>query len=289
MKPIILVPTDFTELAKAGIAYACNLASHIDAEVQLMHIYPYPSIPAEVPSDFMHAGSEQLAKSASEKIAVIVEEFSEKYPGIVFKQVLDQGPIVSNITHYAEQENISLIVMSSNGAEGVRKWFVGSFSAGVVEYAKVPVLIVPDDYSEEGVPTRIVFATDYAAGEPGPLREVIALAKMIDAELLITHVNLGGESLPEEMFEWYKEKVEEEISYPRKSFFLIKGEELQETLESFVLMKEANMMVMSIKERSFWERVLSKSETKEMAYHPPVPLLTYHLSSFNREGTHQTA
>ncbi|MEM8898176.1 MAG: universal stress protein [Bacteroidota bacterium] len=289
MKPIILVPTDFTELAKAGITYACNLASHINAEVQLMHIYPYPSIPAEVPSDFMHAGSEQLAKSASERISGIIEECSGKFPGLVFKKVLDQGPIVSNITQYAEQENISLIVMASNGAEGVRKWFVGSFSAGVVEYAKVPVLIVPDEYTGEAVPSKIVFATDYAAGEPGPLREVIALAKMIDAEVLITHVNLGGESLPDEMFEWYKEKIEEEISYPRKSFYLVKGEELQETLESFVQLKEADMMVMSIKERSFWERVLSKSETKEMAYHPPVPLLTYHLSAFTREGTQQSA
>lgn len=289
MKPIILVPTDFTELAKAGITYACNLASHINAEVQLMHVYPYPSIPAEVPSDFMHAGSEQLAKNASEKISQIIEEFSEKHPEITFKKVLDQGPIVSNITHYAEQENISLIVMASNGAEGVRKWFVGSFSAGVVEYSKVPVLIVPDEYSGETVPSKIVFATDYAAGEPGPLNEVIALAKMIDAEVLITHVNLGGESLPDEMFEWYKEKVGEDVSYPRKSFHLIKGEELQETLESFVRLKEADMMVMSIKERSFWERVLSKSETKEMAYHPPVPFLAYHLSSFKRENAHQTA
>lgn len=282
MNTVILVPTDFSELARKGILYACELASALQADIKLLYVYPYPAIPAEVPSDFFHSSSQQLREAADTKIHALMEELSALYPDIQFHKLVDQGPVVANISQYAETEKASLIVMATAGAEGIKKWFVGSFAAGVVDTSEVPVLVIPDDFEFQHIPQKILFATDYAQGEPGPLEEVASLAALIDAEIIITHINLGNESLATEMFEWYKQKIEAAIPYHRKTFHLVNGDDLQQTLDSLVNLKQADLLVMSIRERTFWEAVKRKSETKEMAYHASVPLLTYHLANFKQ-------
>jgi len=53
------------------------------------------------------------------------------------------GDPAEEITHYADDNEVDLIVMGRHGRGGVRRWFTGSTTERVLRSATAPVLAVP--------------------------------------------------------------------------------------------------------------------------------------------------
>ena len=51
--------------------------------------------------------------------------------------------VAEEILRYVDSENIDLIIMSTHGRSGVKRWAFGSVTDKVVRHSKVPVLVVP--------------------------------------------------------------------------------------------------------------------------------------------------
>jgi len=47
------------------------------------------------------------------------------------------------ILDFADEENVSMIVMASHGQSGIRRWTLGSTSEKVLRSSPIPVLVVP--------------------------------------------------------------------------------------------------------------------------------------------------
>ncbi|MFL6472392.1 MAG: universal stress protein, partial [Nitrososphaeraceae archaeon] len=67
----------------------------------------------------------------------------EKANNIKFKSQSEESMSLEGaIVHYAEQENIDLIVIGTIGRSGFTKLLLGSIASKVVTYAPCPVLVV---------------------------------------------------------------------------------------------------------------------------------------------------
>ena len=140
----ILCPTDFSDNAKTAQRYACALAGRFSAELHLVHVLADPStaIPpfgwGYIPKSYLtdmrgHADKELAGLACADKDIVIVRKTI-------------QGVPAKDIARYAEQNDISLIVICTHGYSPVKDMIVGSVTEKVVRRAACPVLTIhPDD------------------------------------------------------------------------------------------------------------------------------------------------
>lgn len=120
----ILLPTDFSAAADAAALVATAMARETGARLHVVHVVP----PATDPS----LGSEQLTRLGR-----------RLGKGLPVELALLSGRAAREITAYARDKGIDLIVMSTHGRTGVSRTLLGSVAEAVVRLSPCLVLTVP--------------------------------------------------------------------------------------------------------------------------------------------------
>lgn len=140
----ILYPTDFSELSTCALRYARDLAETFNAKLHVIYVvdeaYQYwvamgpNTIPVgPSPQDLRQLAEQQMSSFLAEQLG------DAKFP--VVSQVL-QGRPFAEITRYARQQSIDLIVIATHGRGGLTHMLLGSVTEKVVRKAPCPVLTV---------------------------------------------------------------------------------------------------------------------------------------------------
>ena len=116
----IIVPTDFSEYADYAVYAACSIAKKNNDQVVLLHVIDEPEDSVE----------------KSKKLDRILNLPELKEVTHHYKQVL--GDPVQSIL----QEEADLIVMGTQGARGLKSFFIGTNTEKVAKHAECPVLVV---------------------------------------------------------------------------------------------------------------------------------------------------
>jgi nucleotide-binding universal stress UspA family protein len=147
----VLAPTDFSELSKAGIRYALELARDTSAEVIVYHAIDvgeeWKEIRAEITPyhDMIEDNQRLLDKFLSEHFADCIDL-------VEVRQLVEFGVSHKNIVDTAQRESVDLIVMSTHGRTGLDHIILGSVTEKVVARAHCPVLVVPRPERRVSVP-----------------------------------------------------------------------------------------------------------------------------------------
>lgn len=152
MLPIkkILCPTDFSEPANAAVITANELALHFSAEIILIHVVSTtPVVPAspaltgvndlQVLTEMENAAQETIAKDAER----LLDNSLESHLMVI------NGNAADEIVRVAGEEKVDLIVISTHGLGGWRKFFFGSVTEKVAKLASCPVLLIQPTNKEE--------------------------------------------------------------------------------------------------------------------------------------------
>ncbi len=134
----ILVPVDFSEHSRKAIAFARDLAGDFGARLVFLHaITPalHPAYYAMGTQDLLPLDQELKKRSAQQ-----LREFVGETVGDTF--VITEGAASQTIVDYAEQHEISLIVMATRGLTGLDHLLIGSTTERVVRLSRIPVLTI---------------------------------------------------------------------------------------------------------------------------------------------------
>jgi universal stress protein A len=145
----ILAPTDLSELSRAGVRYALELAASESAEVIVYHVVRYNAaapyyglddgflLATQLPavSEIMEEDRRLLAKFLRENFADLIAK-------VKIRPEVTVGTPYSKIVEKAAAENADLIVMSTHGRTGILHGLIGSVAEKVVRLAACPVLTV---------------------------------------------------------------------------------------------------------------------------------------------------
>jgi nucleotide-binding universal stress UspA family protein len=141
----ILLPTDYSDLARNAAAYARALAEKYGATLHLVHVVERVPVAVAGPESSAVAlaasGPEALA-AAREAMARFVEECLADLAVPVVTHILEGTPH-AQIARYATESFADLIVIGTHARGVVRRIFLGSTSKSVMEHAPCPVLMVP--------------------------------------------------------------------------------------------------------------------------------------------------
>jgi nucleotide-binding universal stress UspA family protein len=166
----ILVPTDFSDVARLAEAWAVDLAWRFEGEVRRLHVGAY-GVPVRPPQG--------AAGSATP-------------PGVTVTPVEIQGDdVAEEVLQYAEDEGVDLIVLGTHGHRSLRHPALGGLTGELVRRAPCPVLAVPRRAAAGAtapVLSRILVPVDFS---PQAMRAVVegkSLAERYHAELALLFV-----------------------------------------------------------------------------------------------------
>ncbi|PKL52370.1 MAG: universal stress protein [Nitrospira bacterium HGW-Nitrospira-1] len=138
----ILFATDFSEGSSNSLPYAVSIAKQYGAKLYFVHVI-YDVVKASgwyvphVSMDELYRNMEHDAKTQLEKS--FIEEMGE-YKDVEY--IVLKGTPYEEISRFAEENKIDLIVIGTHGRKGLDRMLFGSTAGQVVRYAPCPVLTV---------------------------------------------------------------------------------------------------------------------------------------------------
>lgn len=139
----ILVPTDFSDGARAALREAISFGVRFGAEIHLLHAYDLSVLVGIGESVVIpQTAYDRVREAAQRQLEELAETALEA--GVPCKIHLVQGRPTSVIEDYARSLSADLIVMGTRGATGLDHILLGSVAERTVRAAPCPVLVVPE-------------------------------------------------------------------------------------------------------------------------------------------------
>ena len=150
----ILVPLDGSALSEQALPIAQNLARSSDTSMHLLQVISLrPELEALRGSGGESITVLEMAQDAARRFIEVQTARGKAYleglavqlqkAGINVTTVLREGAADENIVEYAKEQEIDLIVMSTHGRSGFKRFFVGSVTDRVIRSGETPVLVLP--------------------------------------------------------------------------------------------------------------------------------------------------
>ena len=137
----ILIATDGSENAEKAVSYGINIAQATGAEVYALYVVSTEHAgTARTVMGWAGAFETYLANQGGAAIGYV--ENLGKEAGVKVEPMYLKGVPAEKIIEYAEESNIDLIVMGTQGLTGVQRFLIGSVAENVLRHSKVPVMIV---------------------------------------------------------------------------------------------------------------------------------------------------
>ena len=298
------------EAAHVAAAFAKPFGSQV-LSLQVCHIpIPVSTGPPFIPmqgeawaitmsQDMMQKYIQGRGESHTKQMQAVTEETGCEF---VLKQEI--GHPVDTIVHVAQKEKVDLIVMGSHGYSGLKEFFLGSVSSGVVRYAPCSVLIVPEKKEPEKKEpekkekekgqnfSHILLATDASPDSVKALQAGVEIAQKFATSLSVLNVLVpfGSPSVIEgEEVVWapyyaetaadcFLKTIQEQVDEATKTggVYCPITQERGSAAEGIVRHAEeshANLIVMGCRGLGGFAHLLLGSVSDYVVHHAPCPVL----------------
>ena len=181
----ILVPYDFSPFSKQALISALHLGRLKKADIHLVHIELIHGAPL-MDSSTAEPSIGWFRKRVEEENEDIWPLFEDATIHYRLGRDVAPGP---SILHYANENEIDLIIIGTHGRRGVRRMFLGSVAEEIVRHATCPVITVHKDESIQlDQLKRILVPIDFSKHSEQALAHAIELASISGAVLDLIHV-----------------------------------------------------------------------------------------------------
>jgi nucleotide-binding universal stress UspA family protein len=185
----ILVPLDFSEVAQNALGHALKVADVYKNEVTLLHIMDEGNFIGNL---FGGNNNAELVKEAIDmKLDKMIAEANKQYPNVKINKLTESGKIYKVIANIANDGNYDSIIMGTNGASGLQQ-ITGSNASRVINYAKVPVVVVKEKSIGNGY-EKIVLPIDLTRESRQKVRWAVHVAKKFNSTIHVIYENTTNE------------------------------------------------------------------------------------------------
>lgn len=275
----ILVPTDFSENSKAAFHYALDLAEDMGATVKVMHIYNdyAPETPLADPS-YVSGGKTIAEIKESLKNFLSTELEAEGGAAVLSKAKVESeiyyGSPIKDIVEFSKTGDYEIIIMGTAGERDWNELMFGSVSTHVSQQAHCPVLLVPSGTAYKKI-DNLLYACDFDHKSFKHTGLISDVAKGFDANVHLLFVKTADNERQDYL------KDMEDMSHlfhtqaPNLKYesHIIEEDDVVEGINIYGKNNAIDLVVAVTKYRSFWQRILHSSKTKELAIYSELPVL----------------
>lgn len=185
----ILVPCDFSDSAIQAFKFAVEVAAQSKGEVVLLNVVEIPVVhdSVMVPAlSFEETYLKEMKDRAERDFNKMKAKWAKEGPKVTAH--VQYGATTPTIARFVEENKISLVVMGTKGASGLKEFFVGSNTEKIVRWSPVPVISIKKAVKASSI-QNIVFPSTLHADEEELTMKVKALQDFFKATLHIVYVN----------------------------------------------------------------------------------------------------
>lgn len=203
MHDLIVVPVDGSKLAERAFALAVPLAQQHGARLALLHAQP------RVLETIVRGGVTVLdptfdntRRQEMERYVKRAAKRVQKQTGIAVEPHVREGEAAEVIATFAAAAREGLVVMSSHGRGGFKRFWLGSVADRLLHQARVPVLLLKGGRSTgsrmtgAAVFTRMLVAVDGSERSEVALRAAQALLAGTGGSITLAHVIDSAVAVP---------------------------------------------------------------------------------------------
>lgn len=271
----ILVPCDFSETAIQAYDFAMNLATKANTEVIVLKVFDLPFLYETTFGATPQYFDTGVLKDIEADAVINFEKMKIRHSR---KEMVSfttlRGAVTFTINQFAEEHKIDLIVMGTQGATGLKEYWIGSNTEKVVCYAKVPVLAIRKSFDVSRI-RNIVFPTTLQLDQKDLIMHIKELQRFFSAKLHLLMVNTPGNMMrsTDEM------DLMEEFAhhYALSDYTLNTRNDFseQDGIINFAHEMKADMIAMGTHGRRGLAHLFMGSVTEDVVNHVDCPIWTY--------------
>ncbi len=277
----ILIPTDFSNNAWNALKYAQQLFKNENCNFYLLHISDYldiseVSIHPENRANIIVQQTVLIKKQLNDLLKLVKTSSINKKHN--YHVLHDHDFFIESIKKHLLEKKISLIVMGTKGASGLRKNIIGSNAGDVITKVQCNALIIPKGVGFSK-PEEVAFPTDYNIFYSHNILDAISEILLLNnGNIRVMNVSKTKSDLTqsqEENKEYLSDFLNER--FPKKnSFHTITNKKVTSAIQCFVESREVDMIIMVAKDLNLLQQVLFDSLVEKVSFHTTVPFFVVH-------------
>jgi nucleotide-binding universal stress UspA family protein len=281
---IILVPTDFSANSLKALKFAIQAASKSKAKIVLMHQTSILELAPDsaftglyVPTyvDQLQYSKNALSKFRKKALAGFKGKADES---MIEAEVVPGVGTVDIILETRKRVKADVIIMGTTGASGLKRLFIGSVAAQVVEKSPVPVIVIPESHRKTPI-KKIGYASDLTHISKD-LDQIAPIAEVFGAHVEIFHIEPTFPT--SDAFLKFKPETEipelaKKFNHLNLKYRVVKTKfdnDFYAGIESYRRNQKPDMLAVITHKRGWIGKIFDPSKSKGLAYHTKLPVIS---------------
>lgn len=262
----ILVPIDFSENSKLALKHAIKIINQLGGTVSVLHVFQVLTVTGSFET------IDQVEKEEREQ--ELLQLITEMKPFLGDKAHIEgfvkKGPSVETICRKADKLNVSMIVMGTTGADGMKKLFMGSTASNVILETSKPVLVIPKEFQNFKISNITLALDNKKIKDVHVLQPIIDFVTKFDAVLnLLTVID---EEIPgfetDTTLQDQLKKIGIDSTYQK-----VISNDVAKGIMEFVSKENSDMLCLIHHSRGLFQEIFHSSVAEKIAFESKVPLL----------------
>ncbi len=293
--PYVLVPVDFSDFTPNVLAVAFHFAARRGLEVVVLHACYMQLVSSPllffgeaqtIPTKGEFSAHREMERSLK-KMEQLEKELKEQIshgqvPEIPFRTLVRSGIAEDVILSIARQAPPTAIVMGTRGKSRRNDDLIGSVAAEVIDRAKVPVFIVPEEtnITDLAKVQNVGVATSFDQRDFVLFDRMMHLMKPNAPTYRLFNISRSAKEWSDlelrAITEYHK------VHYPdsKIEFSKLDDGDFSEALDRFITQKEIDLVVVNTYKRNLFARFFNPGMARRMLFHAGTPLLVMHSNSW---------
>ncbi len=268
----ILCPTDFSEAAQNGVAYAAKTAQVVEAQLVLFNVQSV----AEAEFETITRGTAETFDAYEKEMESMSYRIARTFRISCYSKIQpSSSSVASTIASFAD--DYDLVVMGTNGPDDIYQFLMGSNAYRACVKTNTPALLIPEKCNYYEI-KNVVYAFDYLKDRRLPLSQLKRWIKIWGADLSVLQV----------LEEAYSQEVEDEVrelQYIAQtlhaddiqlSFDTIRSYEIAQSIHSYMLRNKPDLLALCTVHRNLLERLFHNSLIRNISGTASYPVLIFH-------------
>jgi len=268
----ILVATDFSPAAFNAAKYAADMATVINADILLLHVFQLPISYSEVPLTVNEA---DMMEQADKAIEALREQLTEHtHNKINIQTEVRMGTFYRELNDVCERISPYTVVMGSQGTTATDRLLFGGHTVHAMKHLMWPLITVPNGAAFSAV-KKIGLTCDFdKVVDTIPVDEIKMLVNDFHAELHI--LNTGKQKVFDPNIVFQSGLLQEMLVTLKPNYHFITHENTDQGIMDFAEENNIDLLVVLPKRHGLFDSLLHKSHTKQMVLHSHVPVMALH-------------
>lgn len=186
----ILVPCDFSTASEKALRFALEIAALSEGEITVLNVINLtPSYIQDLEVNPYYVNSMSFLADLKQDAVASFDEIKKKLGAttIPIKLIVEQGIVSQAVLKCTHQHQIDLVVMATEGANGLREVLVGSNTEKIVRSSPVPVFAIHKS-QKVGQVKNIIFPTTIELRKEKLIERVKVLQTFFKARIHLLYI-----------------------------------------------------------------------------------------------------